>query len=88
MTPGYGLRKTYALLPRRAARHAQTARPAAARSDRTSSARAETRADRLRRIASLLRRTPKTRASCYDPLFERPGLIEDDYYRLRNQPRG
>jgi hypothetical protein len=29
-----------------------------------------------------------TGASCCDPLFERPDLIEDDYYRLRNQPRG
>jgi hypothetical protein len=31
---------------------------------------------------------PKTGASWHDPLFERPDLIEDDYYRLRNQPRG
>jgi len=31
---------------------------------------------------------PKTSASDYDPVFERPDLIEDDYYRLRNQPRG
>ena len=27
------------------------------------------------------------RASYYDPLFGRPDLIEDDYYRFRNQPR-
>jgi hypothetical protein len=88
VTPGHGPRKTRALPPRRAARRAQTALPAAARSDRTSRARAESHGDRLRRIADLLRRTPKTRASYYDPLFERPDLIEDDYYRLRNQPRG
>jgi hypothetical protein len=31
---------------------------------------------------------PKTGASWHDPLFERLDLIEDDYYRLRNQPRG
>jgi hypothetical protein len=48
----------------------------------------KTRADRLRRIVGLLRRVHKTRARYYDPLFERPDLIEDDYYRLRNHPRG
>ena len=27
--------------------------------------------------------------ACYrDSLFERPDLVEDDYYRLMNQPRG
>jgi len=31
---------------------------------------------------------PKTSVGDYDPVFERPDLIEDDYYRLRNQPRG
>jgi hypothetical protein len=40
------------------------------------------------RVAGLLRRVPKTGARFYDPLFERPDLIEDDYYRLRHQPRG
>jgi hypothetical protein len=88
VTSGHGPRKTRALLPRRAAHRAQTALPVAVRSDRTGSARAETRADRLRRIVSLLRRVHKTRARYYDPLFERPDLIEDDYYRLRNHPRG
>ena len=53
---------------------------------RRAALRAETRSDRLRRIAGLLERGPKTRASHYDPLFERPDLIENDYYRLRNQP--
>jgi hypothetical protein len=33
-------------------------------------------------------RLSRTRASSYDPLFLRPDLIEDDYYRLRNQPGG
>lgn len=87
VTSGPGPRKTWALPPRRAARRAQTALLAAARSDTTSSARAESRADRLRRVAGLLRRAPRTRARHYDPLFERPDLIEDDYYRLRHQPR-
>jgi hypothetical protein len=88
VTSGHGPRNTRALLPRRAARRAQTALPDAARSDTTGSARAETRGDRLRRIADQLWRAPKTNASCHDPLFERPDLIEDDYYRLRNQPHG
>jgi hypothetical protein len=48
----------------------------------------ETRGDRLWRVVGLLRRVPKTGACYYDPLFERPDLIEDDYYRLRNQPHG
>jgi hypothetical protein len=72
----------------RAALRAQTAPPAAARSEGTGSPRRETRRGRLRRIAALLRRVRKTRAGYRDPLFERPDLIEDDYYRLRHQPRG
>ena len=71
-----------------AARHAPATRPATARSDGTGSARAETRGGRLRRIDGLLWRAPRTRPSYSDPLFERPDLIEDDYYRLRKQPRG
>jgi hypothetical protein len=43
---------------------------------------------RLQRITGLVMRRSRTRASYYDPLFGRPDLIEDDYYRLRNQPRG
>ncbi len=39
------------------------------------------------RITGLLMRLARTRASYDDPLFGRPDLIEDDYYRLRNQPR-
>jgi hypothetical protein len=42
---------------------------------------------RLQRIAGLLMRLSGTRASYYYPLFGRPDLIEDDYYRFRNQPR-
>jgi len=88
VTPGRGPRKARPLLPRRAAaRRAQTTVPTAACSDRTGSARAEIRGDRLRRLAGLLRRVPKA-GGHRDPLFERPDLVEDDYYRFRNQPRG
>jgi hypothetical protein len=24
----------------------------------------------------------------YDPKFQRPDVVEDDYYRFRHQPRG
>jgi hypothetical protein len=78
VTPSHGPHNARALLPRRAARRAQTASPA----------RVGIRGSRLRRVAGLLRRVPKTGPSYYDPLFERPDLVEDDYYRLRNQPRG
>ncbi len=88
VTPGHCSRKARSPLARRAVRRAQTALPATARSDKTGSARAEISGDRLWRVVGLLRRGPKTGASYYDPLFERPDLIEDDYYRLRNQPHG
>jgi hypothetical protein len=52
----------------------------------TGSAPAEFPGGSLRRIAALLRPAPTTRASHRDPLFERPDLIEDDYYRFRCQP--
>ena len=42
---------------------------------------------RRQRTTGLLMRLAKTRARYYDALFERPDLIEDDYYRFRNQPR-
>jgi hypothetical protein len=87
-TPGHAPRKARALLPGRATRRAQTALPAAARSNTSGTAPAEIRGGRLRRIVRLLRPVPKTRGSHHDPLFERPDLIEDDYYRLRHQPRG
>jgi hypothetical protein len=88
VTPGRGPRKARALLSRRAARRAPTALAAAASSGRPGSARAEIRGDLLRRVAGLLRRAPKTGGSYRDPLFERPDLVENDYYRFRNQPHG
>ena len=84
LTPGHGPRRARPLLPRRA----KTARPDDACPDRTGSERAEVRGDRLRRLAGLLRRVPKTGTGRHDPLFERPDLVEDDYYRFRNQPHG
>ena len=85
-TSGHGTRKVQALLPRRAARRAQSALPAAARSDTPGGAPAEFPGGRLRRIPALLRPVPTTRGSHYDPLFNRPDLIEDDYYRFRRYP--
>jgi hypothetical protein len=41
--------------------------------------------DWVRRIAGLLRQALRT--GIYDPSFERPDLIEDDYFRFRHQPR-
>jgi len=38
--------------------------------------------------AALPRPGPKAGASYHDPLFGRPDLVEDDYYRFRHQPRG
>ncbi len=88
VTPRSSPRKARALLPRRAGRPAPTALPAAASSDRPGSARAEIRGDLLRRVAALLRRAPKTAGGYRDPLFERPEVVEDDYYRFRNRPNG
>jgi hypothetical protein len=45
--------------------------------------RAKTRS--LRIVADLMERVLTN--SHYDTLFMRPDLIEDDYYRFRNQPR-
>jgi hypothetical protein len=88
VTRGHGPRQARALLPRRAAGRAQAALPATACSNSTSRARAEHRGNRLRRLTDLLRPAPTTGASHHDPLFRRPDLIEDDYYRFRHQPRG
>ena len=52
------------------------------------SGRLETRDDRPPRLFGLLRRALRTGGSYYDPLFEQPDLVEDDYYRFRNQPGG
>ena len=62
--------------------------PAAASSGRPGSARAETGRGLRQRVVGLLRLVPKSGSSYHDPLFERPGLVEDDYYRFRNQPYG
>ncbi len=73
------------------ARREQGALPAsAACTDETGSARAEIRGGRLRRLLGLLQLMPQAGGnySYYDAKFERPDLIEDDYYRFRNQPRG
>ena len=85
VTGGHGPRNARPLLPRRAARPAQSAVPASC-SDRTGGARAAIRGGRLRRVARLLRRVPTASGGYHDPLFERPDLVEDDYHRFRNQP--
>jgi len=41
---------------------------------------------RLLRLVGLLRQRPKIGAIYQDPLFRRPDLVEDDYYRLGRQP--
>ena len=41
----------------------------------------------LQRVTDMRRRMRMALDSYCDPLFERPDLIEDDYYRMRNQPR-
>lgn len=46
---------------------------------------AKTRDPIVRRMANRLRRALET--SYYDRSFDRPDLIEDDYFRFRNQPR-
>ena len=66
----------------------QTTLPGAACSRGTGSVTVRTRGHRLRRLAGLLRRAPKTGGHYHDPLFERPNVVEDDYYRFRNQPCG
>jgi hypothetical protein len=38
--------------------------------------------------AGLLHGMHKIEAGYYDPRFERPGQVEDDYYRFRNLPNG
>jgi hypothetical protein len=58
--------------------------PAALRSASTASPSTEVRP----RIGGPSRRARHPRNSYSDPLFRRPDLIEDDYYRLRNQPHG
>jgi hypothetical protein len=70
--PGYGRRRG-------------PAQPAAAGSGTTGGTAAEIHGTRPRRFGFLLRRIPKTRATYVDPLFARPDLVEDDYYRFRRR---
>jgi hypothetical protein len=88
VTRGHGPQQARTLLPRRAARRAQAALPATACSDSTGSVRVENLGDRLRRIAALPRLVLRIGGSYHDPLFGRPDLVEDDYYRFRHQLRG
>jgi len=72
---------------RRSARLAQTVQPAVACQE-AGNARAEERGNRPRRLAGLLWRVPKNAHSYHDPLFDRPDLVENDYYRLQRYPSG
>jgi len=83
---GRGRRRWAQVLPlRRSASLAQTARPAVACQGARS---AEGRGNRPRRLAGLLRWAPKNAHSHHDPLFDRPDMVENDYYRFRNYPSG
>jgi hypothetical protein len=43
---------------------------------------------RVRTLPGMLKLVRRTlESSHYDTSFERPDLIEDDYFRFRNQPR-
>ena len=44
--------------------------------------------DGLQRVARMLRRVSTTGGGYYDPLFARPDVVEDDYYRFQHQPCG
>ena len=84
---GRGRRWAQVLPLRRSARLAQTAPPAVA-CQGAGSARAEEQGNRPRRLAGLLRWAPKNAHSHHDPLFDRPDMVENDYYRFRNYPSG
>jgi len=45
-----------------------------------------TRRDRLRCLVASLRGALMSSGGYYDPLFERPDLVEEDYYRFWNRP--
>ena len=83
--PDYDRRNGQAPLARAAAGRTQPAQPAAACSETTGGTTAEIPGIRPRRFGVLLRRIPKMRGTYVDPLFARPDLVEDDYYRLRRQ---
>ena len=44
--------------------------------------------DHQNRVSRLLRRLPGAGTGYRDSLFERPDVVEDDYYRFINGPRG
>jgi len=79
-----GRRHCRALLPSRAAGSAQPSLPAAI----FDTAGATIRRVRQRRSARPLRWLARAGGSYRDRLFVKPDLVEDDYYRFRNQPRG
>jgi hypothetical protein len=83
---GRGRRWAQVLSFRRAARPVQAALPATACGEGAVSARAEERGNLPRRLGGLLRRVPKNAHSYHDALFDRPDLVENDYYRFRNNP--
>jgi len=82
---GRGPRKAQMLPLRRAARLPQTT---VACQEGAVSARPGERGNRPRRLAGLLWRVPENTHSYHDPLFDRPDLVENDYYRFRNYPSG
>ena len=47
---------------------------------------ATTSANHVRRAINSMRQLFKT--NYYDPTFQRPDVIEDDYFRFRHRPRG
>jgi hypothetical protein len=83
--PGYDRRNGQTPLARDAAGRTRPAQPAPACSEITGGTTAEIVGTRPRRFDVLLRRIPKTRGFYADPLFARPDLVEDDYYRFRRQ---
>jgi hypothetical protein len=83
--PGYDRRNGQTPLARDAAGRTRPAQPAPACSEITGGTTAEIVGTRPRRFDVLRRRIPKTRGFYADPLFERPDLVEDDYYRFRRQ---
>ena len=83
--PGYDRRNGQTPLARDAAGRTRPAQPAPARSEITGGTTAEIVGTRPRRFGFLLRRIPKTRSFYADPLFARPDLVEDDYYRFRRR---
>ena len=85
--PGYDRRNGQTPLARDAAGRTRPAQPAPACSEIIGGTTTEIAGTRPQRFFDvLLRRIPRTRGFYADPLFERPDLVEDDYYRFRRQP--